>query len=399
MIPVTIIGAGAAGLFCAARLSNAGVPVTLIDNGKRPGRKILISGGGKCNFTNTNLSADNYISRNPHFCKSALSRYTPWDFLALVNKFDIPWHERDHGQLLCDTSAHDIVNMLTQLCEQGGVRFHMQTQFMELNQQNEGFEIITNQGCFESRRVIIATGGLSLPALGTTTAGYALAEQLKLPVIPIRAGLVPFTLAPNLLNILRSLSGVSVSAHVTAQNGMAFTESLLFTHRGLSGPVILQISNYWQTGETIEINLLPQINVTQFIADHRQSKQKLRTVLSQVLPKRVVDVFMLMNHWPENSIKEISIQQLNSIFHHLTQWKITPNGTEGYRTAEVTLGGVSTEVLSSKTFEVISCPNMYFIGEIIDVTGWLGGYNFQWAWSSAAACADSILADIKMATR
>lgn len=399
MKSITIIGAGAAGLFCAAMLSKQGAKVTIIDNGKRPGRKILMSGGGKCNFTNLSLSAENYISANPHFCKSALSRFNQWDFLTLINQFDIPWHERTHGQLFCDRSAQDIVNILTNLCHNGRVEFYMQTQLEDLQPLGNGFKIFTNKNILASQIVVIATGGLSMPALGMTTTSYQIAKQLGLIVKPARAGLVPFTLHKPLLDKLSGLSGITVPSRVTAQNSVNFKENVLFTHRGLSGPAILQVSNYWQTGEHITINLLPDDDFQQFITEQQRThpNQTLKNTLSSLLPKRLVESLIKLHNWPNMSLKQLRNNHLQLIKKDLTNWQITPSGTEGYRTAEVTLGGVSTDNLSSKTMAAKSYPNLYFIGEVIDVTGWLGGYNFQWAWSSAAACAAAIHTSMKTA--
>lgn len=399
MKDITIIGAGAAGLFCAAMLSKQGVKVTIIDNGKRPGRKILVSGGGKCNFTNLSLSAENYISANPHFCKSALSRFNQWDFLTLIDQFNIPWKKRNHGQLFCERSAQDIVNILTSLCHNGQVNFHMQTQLEDLQPLDKEFKIFTNKGIFTSQIVVIATGGLSMPALGMTTTSYRIAKQLGLTVKPVRASLVPFTLHKPLLDRLSGLSGITIPCRVTAKNGVNFKENILFTHRGLSGPAILQISNYWQTGEYITINLLPDDDFQQFIVEQQRThpNQTLKNTLSSLLPKRLVESIMELNHWTNVPLKQLPNRHLRLITKDLTNWQITPSGTEGYRTAEVTLGGISTDHLSSKTMAAKSYPNLYFIGEVIDVTGWLGGYNFQWAWSSAAACAAAIHGTIKTA--
>ena len=397
MNSITIIGAGAAGLFCAAKLAQYGLSATVIDNGKRPGRKILMSGGGKCNFTNVSTTHENYVSANPHFCKSALSRFSPWDFLSLVNEFSIPWHGREHGQLFCLNTSQDIVTLLVNLCAQGDITFRMQTQFERLIPFNDGFKIETNRGLITSQIVVVATGGLSMPALGMTPTAYKMADTLSLAVEPVRAGLVPFTLSPPLLQKLNPLSGIAIRTQVTAKNGKQFTESLLFTHRGLSGPVILQISSYWQPGEPITINLLPNLAVQEFITTQQRAypKQTLRKALQSLLPKRLIDILYEHNEWPDLPLNQLTYEDRNRIIQNLTHWQVVPNGTEGYRTAEVTLGGISTACLSSKTLAVNTYPNLYFIGEVVDVTGWLGGFNFQWAWSSAAACAEAILASNK----
>ncbi|WP_392560454.1 BaiN/RdsA family NAD(P)/FAD-dependent oxidoreductase [Orbus mooreae] len=389
---ITIIGAGASGLFCASLLGQQGFNVTVIDNGKKPGRKILMSGGGFCNFTNQTITADNYLSQNVHFCKSAIKRFSQCDFIDLVNRYNIPYYEKELGQLFCQNSAQDIVNMLITECQKGSVKFSMQTELDDIVQTTSGFVLSTNKGKIETDKVIIATGGLSMPKLGTTPIGYKIAEKFALPVIPIKAGLVPFTLQPLLLERLSPLAGISVLAEVSTNN-KSFFGNILFTHRGLSGPAILQISSYWQPGEAISINLLPNQNLTDFFTTQRQesANQQLKNVLAKLLPKRLIDCLSQLEMIADIPLKQLNIKHQQTLIEQLTNWQIVPNGTEGYRTAEVTLGGVSTECLSSKTMEVKTVSNLYFIGEVIDVTGWLGGYNFQWAWSSAYACAESII--------
>ena len=387
---ITIVGAGAAGLFCAGLLGQRGYDVTIIDNGKKIGRKILMSGGGKCNFTNLTVEASNYISQNPHFCKSALKRFSQWDFIQLVNEYKIAYHEKDHGQLFCDNSAQDIVDMLAQECQKGQVKFMLQTQLEEVESVDKGFKLYTSQGCIETEQLIVATGGQSMPALGMTSIGYKIAEKLAIPVVPVKAGLVPFTLHKPLLEVLSTLSGIAVPVEVSNER-IRFKENLLFTHRGLSGPAILQISSYWQAGESIIINLLPgklfESTLKPLLEQNRN--QTLRNCLSQILPKRLIEALIQLNLITDITVKQLNPKQQQDLYNTLTQWYITPNGTEGYRTAEVTLGGVSTDALSSKTMAVKSHPNLYFIGEVVDVAGWLGGYNFQWAWSSAFACAQA----------
>ncbi|MWN05024.1 NAD(P)/FAD-dependent oxidoreductase [Gilliamella sp. Pas-s95] len=387
---ITIVGAGAAGLFCASLLGQKGYDVTVIDNGKKVGRKILMSGGGKCNFTNLNIEAKHYLSQNPHFCKSALKRYTQWDFIHLVNQYHIAYHEKDHGQLFCDDSAQLIVNMLVKECQKGGVSFMLQTQLNDIESNTEKFKLHTSKGVIESDKVIIATGGLSMPALGMTSIGYKIAEKFDLPVVPVKAGLVPFTLHKPLLEVLSTLSGISVPVEVS-NSKICFKDNLLFTHRGLSGPAILQISSYWQTGEAIKINLLPD---RQFETEFKplleaNRNQNIKNCLAQILPKRLIEALIQLNLVSDLMVKQLTPKQQQNLYDTLTQWSIVPNGTEGYRTAEVTLGGVSTDALSSKTMEAKKQPNLYFIGEVVDVSGWLGGYNFQWAWSSAFACAQA----------
>ncbi|MCO6552488.1 MAG: NAD(P)/FAD-dependent oxidoreductase [Gilliamella sp.] len=387
---ITIVGAGAAGLFCAGLLGQKGYDVTVIDNGKKLGRKILMSGGGKCNFTNLMVEPSNYISCNPHFCKSALKQFTQWDFIQLVNQYGIAYHEKDHGQLFCDNSAQDIVDMLLNECQKGHVHFMMQTQVEDISSDKIGFKLHTSQGIIDSDNLIIATGGLSMPALGMTSIGYKIAEKLAIPVIPVKAGLVPFTLHKPLLDILSTLSGIAVAVEVSNER-VSFKENLLFTHRGISGPAILQISSYWQAGESITINLLPDFTFESSFKPllEQNRNQTIKNCLAQVLPKRLVEVLIQLNLINDIIVKQLNPKQQQDLYNVLTHWHITPNGTEGYRTAEVTLGGISTDALSSKTMAVKTHPNLYFIGEVVDVSGWLGGYNFQWAWSSAFACARS----------
>lgn len=388
---ITIIGAGAAGLFCASLLGQRGFDVTVVDNGKKPGRKILMSGGGHCNFTNLNIESGNYLSQNPHFCKSALKRYTPWNFVDLVNQYHIAYYEKELGQLFCQNSAQDIVNLLMSECQKGQVKFKMQTEVLDVDQTASGFCITTNQGKIDSDKVIVATGGLSMPKLGTTPIGYKIAEKFNLTIVPVKAGLVPFTLQQSLLDILSPLAGISAFSEVTTNN-KTFKGNILFTHRGLSGPAILQISSYWQQGEAISINLLPDQDLTTFFTIQRteSANQQLKNVVAKLLPKRLVDILCQLNIIADIPLKQLNTQQQLTLIEQLTHWQIVPNGTEGYRTAEVTLGGVNTDFLSSKTMAVKGIENLYFIGEVIDVTGWLGGYNFQWAWSSAYACAQAI---------
>ena len=387
---VTIVGAGAAGLFCAGLLGQRGYDVTIIDNGKKIGRKILMSGGGKCNFTNLTVEASNYISQNPHFCKSALKRFSQWDFIQLVNEYKIAYHEKDHGQLFCDNSAQDIVDMLVQECQKGQVKFMLQTQLEDVESIDQGFKLYTSQGYIKTQQLIVATGGQSMPALGMTSIGYKIAEKLAIPVVPVKAGLVPFTLHKPLLDVLSMLSGIAVPVEVSNER-IRFKENLLFTHRGLSGPAILQISSYWQAGEPIIINLLPDGSFESTFKPllEQNRNQTLKNCLSQILPKRLIEALIQLNLITDITVKQLNPKQQQDLYNTLTQWCITPNGTEGYRTAEVTLGGVSTDALSSKTMAVKSHPNLYFIGEVVDVAGWLGGYNFQWAWSSAFACAQA----------
>ncbi|EOE6855096.1 NAD(P)/FAD-dependent oxidoreductase [Cronobacter sakazakii] len=387
-----IVGAGAAGLFCAALAGQAGRRVLVLDNGKKPGRKILMSGGGRCNFTNLYVEPAAYLSANPHFCKSALARYTQWDFIDLVGKHGIAWHEKTLGQLFCDDSAEQIVTMLMAECEKGGVTVRLRSEVLAIARDDNGYTLTLNGGTVTTPKLVIASGGLSMPGLGATPFGYKVAEQFGLKVLPTRAGLVPFTLHKPLLEQIQTLSGVSVPAVVTADNGTVFRESILFTHRGLSGPAILQISSYWQPGEWVTVNLLPDTDAAAFIDEQRAAhpNQSLKNTLAMLLPKRLVECLQSLGQIPDVTLKQLNSRQQQELLETLHGWRVQPNGTEGYRTAEVTLGGVDTHELSSRTMEARNVPGLYFIGEVVDVTGWLGGYNFQWAWSSAWACAQAL---------
>ncbi|ELY4479936.1 NAD(P)/FAD-dependent oxidoreductase [Cronobacter turicensis] len=387
-----IVGAGAAGLFCAALAGQAGRRVLVLDNGKKPGRKILMSGGGRCNFTNLYIEPAAYLSANPHFCKSALARYTQWDFIDLVGKHGIAWHEKTLGQLFCDDSAEQIVAMLMAECDKGGVTVRLRSEVLEIARADSGYTLTLNGGAAQTPKLVIASGGLSMPGLGATPFGYKVAEQFGLKVLPTRAGLVPFTLHKPLLEQIQTLSGVSVPAVVTADNGTVFRESILFTHRGLSGPAILQISSYWQPGEWVTVNLLPDTDAGAFIDEQRAAhpNQSLKNTLAMLLPKRLVECLQSLGQLPDVTLKQLNSRQQQELLETLHGWRVQPNGTEGYRTAEVTLGGVDTHELSSRTMEARNVPGLYFIGEVVDVTGWLGGYNFQWAWSSAWACAQAL---------
>lgn len=387
-----VVGAGAAGMFCAAMAGQAGRRVLLLDNGKKPGRKILMSGGGRCNFTNLYVEPAAYLSQNPHFCKSALARYTQWDFIDMVGKHGIAWHEKTLGQLFCDDSADQIVAMLVAECEKGNVTTRLRSEILSVTRDDEGYTLQLNGDDVSADKLVIASGGLSMPGLGATPFGYKVAEQFGLKVLPTRAGLVPFTLHKPMLEQLQVLSGVSVPSVITAQDGTVFRESLLFTHRGLSGPAVLQISSYWQAGEFVSINLLPDIDLADFLDVQRAEhpNQSLKNTLAMQLPKRLVECLQQLGQIPDVTLKQLNIRDQQTLVDTLTDWRVQPNGTEGYRTAEVTLGGVDTNELSSRTMEAKKAPGLYFIGEVMDVTGWLGGYNFQWAWSSAWACAQAL---------
>ncbi|MDU6925736.1 NAD(P)/FAD-dependent oxidoreductase [Franconibacter helveticus] len=387
-----IIGAGAAGLFCAAQAGQAGCRVLLLDNGKKPGRKILMSGGGRCNFTNLYVEPSAYLSENPHFCKSALARYTQWDFIDLVGKHGIAWHEKTLGQLFCDDSAQQIVDMLMKECEKGNVTLRLRTEVLSIERDDSGYTLQLNGAHIKTSRLVIATGGLSMPGLGATPFGYKVAEQFGLKVLPTRAGLVPFTLHKPLLEQVQTLSGVAVPAVVSAENGVTFRENILFTHRGLSGPAVLQISSYWLPGEWVSVNLLPDTDLCAFLNAQREAhpNQSLKNTLAMLLPKRLVECLQELKQIPETTLKQLNGREQQALEESLQNWRVQPNGTEGYRTAEVTLGGVDTHALSSRTMEARDVPGLYFIGEVMDVTGWLGGYNFQWAWASAWACAQAL---------
>nr|WP_194717625.1 NAD(P)/FAD-dependent oxidoreductase [Pantoea agglomerans] len=389
---VIIIGAGAAGLFCAAQAGQRGRRVLLLDNGKKPGRKILMSGGGRCNFTNLYTEPAAYLSHNPHFCKSALARYTQWDFIDLVNRHGIAWHEKTLGQLFCDDSAQQIVDLLLAECEKGNVTLRLRSEVLSVARDESGYTLQLNGSTVQAEKLVIASGGLSMPGLGATPFGYKIAEQFGLSVFPTRAALVPFTLHKPLLEQLQTLSGVALETTIDAQDGTRFKEAMLFTHRGLSGPAVLQISSYWLPGEFVTIDLSPATPLEAFLTAQREAHPNLslKNSLAKILPKRLVEVLQALKVVPDITLKQLNSKQQTELAQTLHAWRIQPNGTEGYRTAEVTLGGVDTTQLSSKTMEARAVPGLYFIGEVADVTGWLGGYNFQWAWSSAWACAQAL---------
>lgn len=380
---VIIIGAGAAGLMCAIEAGKRGRQVIVLDHANKAGKKILMSGGGRCNFTNYDVSAENYISRNSHFCKSALSRFTQWDFIQLVQRYKIPYHERSHGQLFCDVSAKDILNMLLAECAKVDVEIQLKTSIDSIRQCDDDlFLLQTSSGKFVCESLVVATGGLSIPKMGATPFGYQIAEQFGLNRIPVSAGLVPFTLQPEDKTRFAELSGIAVDCLVSNER-KSFHENLLFTHRGLSGPAILQISSYWQAGEVIHVNLLPDLDLFDVLhqAQKNHAQQQVKTFFAQYLPKRLVTT-LLPNSLSEQKLQSLTQKQLELLCSLFQDWEIKPNGTEGYRTAEVTLGGVDVDEISSKTLEAKKVKGLYFVGEVLDVTGWLGGYNFQWAWSS-----------------
>jgi len=389
---VLVIGAGAAGLMCAATAGYRGKNVVVVDMGKKPGRKILISGGGRCNFTNETATAENYLSQNPHFIKSALSRYSAQDFIELVERHGIEYHHKTLGQLFCDNSAQDIVDALMTECEWAGVKVSLRSEVFSVEQNSHGFLVKTSSDSYQCQSLVIASGGLTMPKLGATPIGYKIADQFGLNVLPTVAALVPFTLHDHDKQRFDGLSGISIPTTVTSENGVQFKENILFTHRGLSGPAILQISSFWQAGQSVFIDLLPETSIEQLIKDWRDynPKKSLKNMLSTVLPKSFIEAMISHQEIIDKTINQLSNQDVEQLSHYLHNWQIKPNGTEGYRTAEVTLGGVDTNELSSKTFESKKVPNLYFIGEVIDVTGWLGGYNFQACWAEGVACGQAI---------
>ncbi len=379
---VIIIGASASGLMCAIEAGKRGRRVLVLDHAEKSCKKILISGGGRCNFTNLHVTPENYISNNPHFCKSALSRFSQWDFIAMIEAHGIAYHERDHGQLFCNESARHIRDMLEKESRLAGVTIKLKTTISRILKQAPGFLLETSLGKTECKSLVIATGGLSIPKMGATPLGYKIAEQFDLKVCQPVAGLVPFTLHDKDKARFASLSGIAIECTARTSQ-MSFRENLLFTHRGLSGPVMLQLSSYWQPGEILHIDLLPGQDLAEELSRLKQQAARLqaKTVLGRHLPRRLVT--SIVDHTIlELPVSNLSPQQCLHLADAIHDWQIQPNGTEGYRTAEVTVGGVDTDELSSKTMESKLVNGLYFIGEVVDVTGWLGGYNFQWAWSS-----------------
>ena len=379
---VIVIGGGAAGLFCAFHAGRRGRRVLVLEHAERVGKKIAISGGGRCNFTNVHTTAENFISANPHFAKSALARYTPADFVALVRKHGIRYHEKKLGQLFCDGSSRQIIDLLLGECADAGVEVRCRSEVREVRRGRE-FELETSQGSFVSSSLVVATGGLSIPALGATDFGYRLARQFGLRVEETRPALVPFTLAPDILGRLSALSGVSLDA-VVGCRGKEFRENILVTHRGLSGPAVLQISSYWRPGDAVSINLLPDEDAALLLAGERDSEVELANLLARFLPRRFAQAWCGL-YAPSRRLGRYGGRELQEIARRLHDMRLTPSGTEGFRKAEVTAGGVDTDELSSKTMEAARAPGLYFIGEVVDVTGHLGGHNFQWAWSSGHA--------------
>ena len=389
-VDVIIIGAGAAGLMCAATAGYRGRRVLVLDHANKAGKKILMSGGGRCNFTNLNSTPANFLSDNPHYCISALKRYTPQHFLELVERHGIEHVEKAAGQLFCQDSSKDIVNLLLTECDWAGADIRLNTDIKTIEAMADGYQLTTSAGAFRCDSLVVACGGLSIPTLGASGFGYDIARQFGLEVLPTRAGLVPFTLQPDLKAQLAPLSGVSCPVEVSC-NGMSFREPMLVTHRGLSGPAMLQISSFWQPGDTLAIDLLPGEAVQQTLLGLRkqQPQSTLAKYLNQHLPKRFAQAFNDLNHW-QGPLQAYKNSDLEDVANTLQRWPIKPAGTEGYRTAEVTLGGVDTRQLSSRTMAANDHPNLYFIGEVVDVTGHLGGHNFQWAWASGVAAGNEV---------
>lgn len=379
---VIVIGGGAAGLFCAIEAGKRGRSVLVLEHAERIGKKIAISGGGRCNFTNLFTRPENFLSSNPNFVKSALARYTPQDFIALVEKHRIAYHEKKLGQLFCDGSSREIIRMLLSECEAAGVELRLNCKVRTVSKDSH-FTIETDQGAFTCTSLVIATGGLSIAPLGATDFGYSIARQFGLGLCQPRPALVPLTFAPSKLEALKALSGVSIDALVST-NGAEFRENILLTHRGLSGPAILQISSYWKRGDAISINLLPDVSATELLESRRRSEIELSNLLGQYLPRRFAQAWCSL-YAPSRPVNRYSNKELEEIARKLHDWRLVPDGTEGYKKAEVTAGGVDTRELSSRTMEASRVAGLYFIGEVVDVTGHLGGYNFQWAWASGYA--------------
>ncbi|HFK2915754.1 hypothetical protein A7X64_11095 [Stenotrophomonas maltophilia] len=382
---VVVIGAGAAGLMTAITAGQRGRQVQVIDHANKVGKKILMSGGGRCNFTNTGTTPANFLSANPHFCKSALARYTPWHFIELVSKHGIAYHEKELGQLFCDISSKQIVKMLVDECQAAGAQIRTECSVQRIEHGSDGFRVHTTQGLFHCASLVVATGGLSIPSMGATGFGYEIARQFGHQVLPTRAGLVPLTLSGKHQERLADLSGVALPIEARC-SGKSFQNFMLLTHRGVSGPAILQISSFWQPGDALELDLLPGQDAGEWLRQMKRERPaaELRTVLAEVLPKRLAQ--RLCEHWlPDRPVRQLDEPVLRQAAQLLGAFPLVASGTEGYRTAEVTLGGVDTAEVSSSTMESKRVPGLHFVGEVLDVTGWLGGYNFQWAWASGHA--------------
>ena len=387
---VIVIGAGAAGMMCAIRAGQRGRSVTVLDHARAPGEKIRISGGGRCNFTNINAGPKNFLSANPHFCKSALARFTPADFVAMVDRHGIAWHEKTLGQLFCDNSAKDIIFMLLDEMRAAGAAWHLGVEISGVEKTESGFRVSTSEGLFEASSLVIATGGKSIPKMGATGFAYRIAEQFGLVLTETRPGLVPVTLDPILLESIAPLSGISAPAEIR-HGKTAFREALLFTHRGLSGPAILQISSYWREGDAITIDIEPDVDIAAHLKKAKQTngRQSAQTALGEILPKRLAQ-YIVEREAIGGNMADLSDKLLIRLADAAQNWSVRPSGSEGYRTAEVTLGGIDTAALDSRSMQVKAVPGLYFIGECVDVTGWLGGYNFQWAWASGFAAGETL---------
>ncbi|HEY2394844.1 MAG TPA: NAD(P)/FAD-dependent oxidoreductase [Rudaea sp.] len=385
-----IVGGGAAGLMCAIAAGRRGRRVLVIEHANRVGKKILMSGGGRCNFTNSGTTPANFISANPHFCKSALARYKPADFIALVDAHRIAWHEKQLGQLFCDDSSKQIVRMLLDECAAAGVHIETSCVVNRVRHEDTAFHLETALGPFRAPALVVASGGLSIPSMGASAFGYELARQFGHRVLPTRAGLVPLTLSGTHQERLADLAGVALPVEARC-NGVSFRNFMLITHRGISGPAILQISSYWAAGNDLRLDLLPDIDMLEWLLVQKSERAdaELKTVLGERMPKRFAQ--RLCEHWLQSRpMRQYREAELREIAAQLSDWPLIASGSEGYRTAEVTLGGVDTDELSSTTMQSKRVPGLYFIGEVVDVTGWLGGYNFQWAWASAHACGTAV---------
>ena len=394
---VVIVGAGAAGLFCAGVAGQLGLSVLLIDHSQKVAEKIRISGGGRCNFTNRLIDVSaphkHFLSENPHFCRSSLSRYTAQDFIELMKSYDIPFHEKHKGQLFCDRSSEDLIQMLLKECDKGGVMRWQGCGVKAISCETPGYKLQTDQGEVQAGSVVIATGGLSIPQIGATDFGYRIAEQFGLRLVTRRPGLVPLTFDGADWAPYAGLAGLSLPVSIETgvkKTRMSFDEDLLFTHRGLSGPAVLQISSYWREGQALQLNLAPKEDIEDSLRQAKvRSKKLIANELGAWVPHRLADAWVAQDPQWQRPVAEASDKALLQLAQKLSHWPLTPNGSEGYKKAEVTLGGVDTRDLSSQTMESKQ-PGLYFIGEVVDVTGWLGGYNFQWAWSSAFACAQAL---------
>ena len=398
---IAVIGAGAAGMMCAAVAGQRGKKVVLVDHAQNIGEKIRISGGGRCNFTNLGTGPANFLSENPHFCRSALARYTPRDFLTLLKQHRIAWHEKHRGQLFCDDSAEQIIAMLRDECATGRVQWRAGTKVDKVRQEGGAYVLEVNEGeerhaVLRAEKLVIATGGLSIPKIGASDFGYRIARQFGLKVTETRPALVPLTFEAQAWKPFAALSGLSLEVEIETQGPFGrgrFSEDLLLTHRGLSGPAVLQISSYWQPGGALRLNLIPQVDTAAWIAAKGSQRAGAATLLTGDMPRRLAEAWVERELTPPERarpVADLPDKTLKRLAESLTQWNITPNGTEGYRKAEVTIGGVDTRELSSQTMEAAKAPGLHFIGEVMDVTGWLGGYNFQWAWASAVACARAL---------